>query len=260
MKSTTTHRRVNKLMKLLSCLSAIALLTTSLSLPVLAESRPSAPPTAETTAQPETAIAQRARRHLARKLRQPVKNITLVAITPTTWPDGCLGLGRPGQMCSQALVSGWKIELEDNEQGSWIYRSTQGGDRLVLENPSFLPVKDPLPKNVLYQLDTSGGIAGLQQQIQVMDDGRIMEKDLRQPSKPAVLLRKASKKQLQEFHNRLKSHNIHRYYGQDYKHQGADLFGHSLTTHQGSFSFQDQATVPTDVTAILSAWQQMIQG
>ncbi len=262
MEKTTVHCLI-KAMNVFSSLSAIALLSASLALPVsplFAADTQSAPQT-QVAKNPEAAIAQRARRHLARKLRQPAKSVTLVSIKPMSWPDGCLGLGRPGQVCSQALVPGWKIELEDSEQGSWIYRTNKKGDRLVLETPSFEKTSDPLPKNVLFQMNTTGGIAGVQRQVRVMDDGRVMEQDLRRPTEPARLLRKASSEDLQEFRNRLKSYHLDRYYGQDYKHQGgADLFGHTLTTHQGSVSFEDQATMPADMSAIVKAWNQMVQG
>jgi hypothetical protein len=264
MEKTTTHCLI-KAMKVLSALSAIALLSASLTFPassVLADRlTPKSAAEAQAQMAPEAAIAQRARRHLARKLRQPVKSISLVSTKPMSWPDGCLGLGRPGQVCSQALVPGWQIELEDSEQGNWIYRTNKKGDRLVLETPSFQQAADPLPKNVLFQMNTTGGIAGVQRQVQVMDDGRVMEQDLRRPKEPATLLRKASSQDLQEFRNRLKSYHVDRYYGQDYQHQGgADLFGHTLTTHQGSLSFQDQAKMPEEVMAIVKAWNQMVQG
>jgi hypothetical protein len=261
MEKTTVHCLI-KAMKVLSSLSAIALLSANLALPVsplLAADAQVAPQT-QVTKTPEAAIAQRARRHLARKLRQPVKSVTLVSIKPMDWPDGCLGLGRPGQVCSQAILPGWQIELEDSEQGNWVYRTNKKGDRLVLETPSFQPTSDPLPKNVLFQMNTTGGIAGVQRQVQVLDDGRVMEQDLRRPKEPATLLRKVSSQNLQEFRNRLKSYHVDRYYGQDYQHQGgADLFGHTLTTHQGSLSFQDQAKMPEDVSLIVKAWNQMIQ-
>jgi hypothetical protein len=259
----TTVQCLIKAMKVLSSLSAIALLAASLALPVsplLAADAQSAPQT-QVAKNPEAAIAQRARRHLARKLRQPVKSVTLISIKPMSWPDGCLGLGRPGQICSQAIVPGWQIELEDSEQGSWVYRTNKKGDRLVLETPSFQQTADPLPKNVLFQMLTTGGIAGVQRQIQVMDDGRVMEQDLRRPKEPAVLLRKVTSQDVQEFRNRLKSFHVDRYYGQDYRHQGgADLFGHTLTTHQGSVGFEDQAKMPEDMVAIIKAWNQMVQG
>jgi hypothetical protein len=262
MERTTTHCLI-KAMKVLSSLSAIALLSASLTLPVspLFAADAQSTPQTQVAKTPESAIAQRARRHLARKLRQPLKSVALVSIKPMSWPDGCLGLGRPGQACSQALVPGWKIELEDSEQGSWIYRTNKKGDRLVLETPSFQQAADPLPKNILFQMNQTGGIAGVQRQVQVMEDGRVMEQDLRRPKEPAVLLRKVASQDLQEFSNRLKSYHVDRYYGQDYQHQGgADLFGYTLTTHQGSLSFQDQAKMPEDVLAIVKAWNQMVQG
>jgi hypothetical protein len=34
-------------------------------------------------------------------------DLELLSLVAVTWPDGCLGLAEPGQVCSQALVAGW---------------------------------------------------------------------------------------------------------------------------------------------------------
>ena len=44
-----------------------------------------------------------------------------------TWPDGCLGLAKPEELCTQALVEGWQIEISDGEQ-NWLYRSDLTGN------------------------------------------------------------------------------------------------------------------------------------
>ncbi len=51
---------------------------------------------------------------------------------PKTWPDGCLGLAKPGEFCTQALVQGWRIILTDNQK-TWVYRTDSSGANLRLE-------------------------------------------------------------------------------------------------------------------------------
>lgn len=43
-----------------------------------------------------------------------------------TWPDGCLGLAGPDEMCTQALVEGWRLTVSDG-QTTWVYRTDQSG-------------------------------------------------------------------------------------------------------------------------------------
>lgn len=65
--------------------------------------------------------------HLSGTLNLPADQITLISTEPVTWPDGCLGVDRPGMMCTQALVEGYRIifeaggreyEVRTNESGS----------------------------------------------------------------------------------------------------------------------------------------------
>jgi hypothetical protein len=65
--------------------------------------------------------------HLSEALNLPADQITLISTESVTWPDGCLGVDRPGMMCTQALVEGYRIifeaggreyEVRTNESGS----------------------------------------------------------------------------------------------------------------------------------------------
>lgn len=55
----------------------------------------------------------------------------LLALDAATWPDGCLGLAEPGQVCSQARVAGWRavVKMPDGTE-----RGFRGGaGRVVAE-------------------------------------------------------------------------------------------------------------------------------
>jgi hypothetical protein len=90
-----------------------------------------------TTAQPTSplpaAVSTLIRQDLARRLGVNVNQLRVVAASNQTWPNGCLGLARADEMCTQALISGWRVRLAYGEQ-VWTYRTNQSGSSLRLEN------------------------------------------------------------------------------------------------------------------------------
>lgn len=60
------------------------------------------------------------------------KDIEIVRTEAVTWPDGCLGLAETGQVCSQALVEGWRavVRLPDGTE-----RRFRGGNARVIAEP-----------------------------------------------------------------------------------------------------------------------------
>lgn len=61
--------------------------------------------------------------------RQKIEILTEEA---TTWPDGCLGLGSVDEVCTQAIVEGYRVVATYNFQ-DFVYRSDQSGTQLRLE-------------------------------------------------------------------------------------------------------------------------------
>lgn len=62
------------------------------------------------------------------------KNLKITQSSPQTWSNGCLGLSKPGEICTQALVEGWRVVVAGNKQ-TWVYRSNRNGQILRLESP-----------------------------------------------------------------------------------------------------------------------------
>ncbi|MCP6762259.1 MAG: hypothetical protein NHB32_26715 [Fischerella sp. CENA71] len=52
-----------------------------------------------------------------------------------TWSDGCLGLAKPDELCTQALVPGWRVIVSNGTQ-NWIYHTNSNGRSLRLANPA----------------------------------------------------------------------------------------------------------------------------
>jgi hypothetical protein len=92
----------------------------------------------ESNQAPSLAVIQSIRQ--AVKKQFGVTQIAVVSATEQNWPDGCLGLPKAEEVCTMAIVAGWRIEVSDKLQ-TWYYRTDRTGKNLRLENPdrSILP-------------------------------------------------------------------------------------------------------------------------
>lgn len=78
-------------------------------------------------------LAYGVRQDLSRQVGIPAEKLKITDYTRKTWPDGCLGIPRPNELCTQALVQGWRIILSDG-RSDWVYRTDRQGRVLRLEN------------------------------------------------------------------------------------------------------------------------------
>lgn len=61
----------------------------------------------------------------------PGSAFTIVEAQEETWPNGCLGLARPEEVCTQALVPGWRVVVSRGQQ-RWVYRTDESGEQVRL--------------------------------------------------------------------------------------------------------------------------------
>ena len=84
------------------------------------------------------------REDLAAHLAVPPSSLTLESFREVTWANGCLGIGQPGQVCSQMLVPGFLAIWRDAAGAAYRYHGS--GDRFVAA--SLVPgatLSDPFP-------------------------------------------------------------------------------------------------------------------
>lgn len=90
-------------------------------------------------------------------IRQAVKKqfgsaqIAVVSITEQNWPDGCLGLPKAEEVCTMAIVPGWRIEVSDKLQ-TWFYRTDLTGKTIRLENPQRSVLPQPVASKLIRQV------------------------------------------------------------------------------------------------------------
>jgi hypothetical protein len=65
---------------------------------------------------------------LGEMLGLPVEEIDLVSFERVEWPDACLGLAGPGEMCAEVLTSGWRLVLRAGAQEYEAHADLPGKD------------------------------------------------------------------------------------------------------------------------------------
>lgn len=89
-------------------------------------------------------------RDIARREDIPTRKLEVISATPRTWRNGCLELPRRGELCTQALVSGWRVVVSDRTADrNWVYH-TNGNGRVLRRATSSnqTPIPDALPSSV----------------------------------------------------------------------------------------------------------------
>ena len=77
----------------------------------------------------QTAVLEQA----AKDTEDPSAVFEVVLAEEETWPDGCLGLSKPDELCTQALVDGWRVQIEAEVTGvvrSLVYRTNATGSQV----------------------------------------------------------------------------------------------------------------------------------
>lgn len=87
--------------------------------------RPTPTQPAELTPAEEAAVAR-----LASLLGVSAEEIRVVSTEAVEWPDGCLGIQRPGMMCTQAIVPGYRVILEANGE-QFEFRTNEDGSQVA---------------------------------------------------------------------------------------------------------------------------------
>lgn len=132
---------------LAACASAIQFPTPDRKTPVPRGSYLSPPagePAAEPTAQPGELppAAQAARAELAALLGTDSASIAVLSVEPNQWPDACLGLGAPAEVCAQQVVDGYRIDLQ-SIGALFTYRTNLDGTNVRLAFPPAADAQAP---------------------------------------------------------------------------------------------------------------------
>lgn len=69
---------------------------------------------------------------LSGQTKIPSDKLKITQYSRKTWSNGCLGLAKADEICTQALVEGWRVVVSGNNR-TWVYRSDRSGRIVRLE-------------------------------------------------------------------------------------------------------------------------------
>lgn len=89
------------------------------------------------TADPATELpvaAVRAREELAAELGVDLETVQVLSFEQEEWPDSCLGMAGPDEMCLQVITPGWRILLSANGE-TYEVHTDRTGDSVRIGSP-----------------------------------------------------------------------------------------------------------------------------
>lgn len=143
------------------------------------ESLPGSMPGGQGSNVQEPAAVVAAMQALAAHLGVAVDQVKVLKFESVEWPDGCLGLAGPEEMCTMAIVPGLRVTLAVGEQ-EYVVRTDAGGSQVRIDLPvvgsggGSVPL--PAADAVIITYKRTGGIAGFCDEMQVMANGQVLTK------------------------------------------------------------------------------------
>ena len=86
--------------------------------------------TSENTLPPEVQSA--VLNEAVKRTSKTVSALKIIDAKQQQWSDGCLGLAKADEICTQAITPGWQIVVTDGLR-NWTYRTDNAGDAVRLE-------------------------------------------------------------------------------------------------------------------------------
>lgn len=86
--------------------------------------------TNDTTLPPE--IQSAVFQDTAKRTSKTIAALRILEFQPQNWSDGCLGLAKPDELCTQVITPGWRIIVTDGLR-NWTYRTDDLGNLVKLE-------------------------------------------------------------------------------------------------------------------------------
>ncbi len=93
-----------------------------------------APPVTPTDLSPEAEqVAMTVRQMLMQQVEADFDAVTIESVEAMEWPNGCLGLATPNEMCTQMIVPGYRVVLSVNGE-QFVYRTDENANTIRLES------------------------------------------------------------------------------------------------------------------------------
>jgi hypothetical protein len=208
----------------------------------------------------------------SRRLQQPISQLTIIQAQQQTWRNGCLELANVDELCTQALVSGWRVVVGAVDQ-TLVYHTNQTGSAVRLNQkanegtlaPVQIPASElppPLDRDIVFRQISSGGFAGRTYQTVLLKDGRLIRVRIGDANDSERSVRSISVQQVQQFQRYLERSNFSKFQNLSYPAPSgaADYITYTLTSQKATVQYNDisQNNLPTNLQAAVKAWNQLV--
>lgn len=220
-------------------------------------------------------VANVVRQDLSRRTGIAPGQLRITQSSQETWPNGCLGLAEPDQVCTQALVEGWRVVVSSGGK-TWVYRTNATGSVVKLEpgtnqtsdagtlKPIKIPTSElppPLTTGVIFRTIYSGGITGRTYETVLMNDGRLMQFCLGDATDSERSIRRISPQQVRQFQQLLEGQQLSQFDRLNYPAPtgAADFITVTLTSSSSTIRYADivQNNLPQPLQEVIQAWNQI---
>ncbi|KAM3093943.1 hypothetical protein ACKFKG_17085 [Phormidesmis sp. 146-35] len=233
-------------------------------------------------------VAQRLLKTVARQVSIPISRLQIAEVKSATW-DGCLGVYKPEQACTQIALSGWQVIVTSDDplratrsdplrvtrrDRSWVYHLDESANRIAQNPtasrsqgglvPSFIPEqnKPEIETNVVFRSIVSGDLTGKVTQVTLTNDGVITQlitaPNIR--SRPVVLGRLSSQ-QVEQFQQILQTQRFRNL--NDLRYLSSAAFAdYPTTTLQGvgstvQYIDLEVKNLPKALQSVIQAWEKL---
>jgi hypothetical protein len=250
-------KKINPALGALIVFNAIALpLTLGVTIPTTS-AQAQAPGFADPMPSIPAATEAKLLKAVAKQLRVPVKQLKVERANLASF-SGCLGIYKPGQVCTAIAISGWKAVLSRTRPGATptnlVYNLDQTASRIALNttasggtiSPAFEqfggPITPSFEPNLVFRSYSTGTMSGQTIYNSLTTDGKVTRlvtaPNIR--SRP-VLVRQLTPTQLKQFQQSLETNRL------------PNLDGYSYLT---SASFADAPTITFDGRVVVQYTEQ----
>ena len=118
----------------LLCASLLLMLSGTASADHIAQNpkKPAIAPSQRPTKLIPAQVVNAVRQDLAQRTKIAAGTFKVKESSPQTWHDGCLGLAKPDEFCTMALIDGWQVVMTYGNK-TWTYRTDSSGRAVRLE-------------------------------------------------------------------------------------------------------------------------------
>lgn len=195
-----------------------------------------------------------------------LSKLRIIGAEQREWSDGCLGLAKPDEICTLAIVPGWLVTVEAGQQ-KLVYRTNADGSAVRLDEVATAAMLNPVPfkaselpplqKEVIFRAIASGGIANITYEINLFEDGRVIKSD----GTTSTVIKQVSEEQADQFKKLLNKQDFEEFNNLSYPAPSgtADYITVTFTSRKGTTRYTDisQDRLPSSLRAVIRAWGEL---